>query len=269
MNLTLRNLFILLTCTLLAGCDMFDSHPYDGHIHGEKGINEKNIAIIENTCLNKDTMKIAFTGDTQNFLEQTEDMVSDINKRGDVDFLVHLGDFTDYGMTQEFVWQTDILNKLSCPYVGLIGNHDVLGTGMDVYESMFGEQNFSFIAGRIKFLCLNTNAMEYDYSNPIPNFGFMKEEAKADSGLYESTIVCMHARPGTEQFNNNVYDVWPHYVQLFPNVLFCISGHEHEPKVVDVYGDGMQYYVTASGNRREYYLFTITKGGYKYETIHY
>ena len=69
---------------------------------------------------------------------------------------------------------------------------------MDVYESLFGEQNFSFIAGRIKFLCLNTNAMEYDYSSPIPNFGFMREETQADSGRNESTIVCMHARPGTE-----------------------------------------------------------------------
>ena len=32
---------------------MFDSHPYDGHLRGEKGINAKNIAIIESACLNK------------------------------------------------------------------------------------------------------------------------------------------------------------------------------------------------------------------------
>ena len=44
------------------------------------------------------------------------------------------------------------------PYVGLIGNHDCLGTGEETFRIVFGDPNFSFIAGRIKFVCLNTNA---------------------------------------------------------------------------------------------------------------
>lgn len=37
----------------------------------------------------------------------------------------------------------------------------------------FGNPNFSFVAGDVKFLCLNTNALEYDYSTPIPDFEFI------------------------------------------------------------------------------------------------
>ena len=52
-----------------------------------------------------------------------------INKRGDVDFVVHCGDISDFGVTREFELQRDILEKLTMPYVVLIGNHDCLGSG--------------------------------------------------------------------------------------------------------------------------------------------
>jgi len=144
-----------------------------------------------------------------------------------------------------------------------------LGTGPDAFKAVFGEQNFSFIAGRVKFVCLNTNAMEYDYSNPVPDFTFMKEQWTADSAAFDRTVVCMHARPGTEQFNSNVFDVFQHYVNRNKGLLFCVAGHEHNPDVYDVYGDGVLYYVTASANRRNYYIFTITPEGYTYEQVFY
>ena len=33
---------------------------------------------------------------------------------------------SDFGVTDEFLWQRDIMNKLRVPYVALIGNHDCL-----------------------------------------------------------------------------------------------------------------------------------------------
>lgn len=68
------------------------------------------------------------------------------------------------------------MNKLNVPYVTLIGNHDVLGNGKAVFEEIFGTDNFSFIAGKTKFVCLNTNALEYDYSHPVPDFNFLNSE---------------------------------------------------------------------------------------------
>lgn len=158
---------IFLCCLLVAGCDLIDYHPYDVDIKGERDINAKNIQKIEAKCLGKSTIRFIAMGDSQRWYDETVDFVNAVNKRDDIDFVVHGGDFSDFGLTDEFLWQRDIMNKLKVPYVGLIGNHDCLGTGEDAFRQIFGDTNFSFIAGGVKFVCLNTNAMEYDYSEPI------------------------------------------------------------------------------------------------------
>lgn len=35
--------------------------------------------------------------------------------------------------------------------------------------------NFSFCRERREIVCLNTNAIEYDYSHPVPDFNFLNE----------------------------------------------------------------------------------------------
>ena len=41
----------------LCGCDLIEYHPYDVRLHGETGVNAKNIARIEETCEGKDTLR--------------------------------------------------------------------------------------------------------------------------------------------------------------------------------------------------------------------
>ena len=138
---------IFLCCLLVAGCDLIDYHPYDVDIKGERDINAKNIQKIEAKCLGKSTIRFIAMGDSQRWYDETVDFVNAVNKRDDIDFVVHGGDFSDFGLTDEFLWQRDIMNKLKVPYVGLIGNHDCLGTGEDAFRQIFGDTNFSFIAG--------------------------------------------------------------------------------------------------------------------------
>lgn len=35
---------------------------------------------------------------------------------------------------------------------------------MEAYRAVFGPLNYAFTAGDVRFLCLNTNALEFDYS---------------------------------------------------------------------------------------------------------
>ena len=42
--------------------------------------------------------------------------------------------------------------------------------------AIYGDPNFAFTAGNVRFICLNTNAMEYDYSEPVPDFNFIENE---------------------------------------------------------------------------------------------
>lgn len=204
----MREISAILLCLALAGCEgLFDYHPYDGDFGGETDINRHNIARIEPACRDKDTLRVAFLSDSHGWYSDTEDIVSAINARSDIDFVVHGDDLTDCGTTDEFVWQRDILQRLHAPYVAMVGNHDFLGTGEEVYARMWGEENFSFIAGRVKFVCLNTNAVEYDYVAAVPDFDYMEEQEsrlrsfRQDGGVHARLSV---QRPVQQQCGKGV-----------------------------------------------------------------
>ena len=261
---------LIITVLLLPSCDtVFDIHPYDTRITGATNINQNNIATIEKTCAGRDTVRIAFISDSHQWYNDLGAIIDDINRRDSIDFVIHLGDLTDTGTIKEYVWARDYLARLVKPYVVLIGNHDFLGTGDEIYSKMFGNMDFSFIAAGVKFLCVNTNATEYDHIADIPDFQFLEDEAIADSALFDRTVVCMHARPYSDQFNNNVAKPFEYYVKNLPGILFCINGHDHNLQFDDLFGDGLMYYGVTCASDRQYMIFNINKEGYRYEVIDY
>lgn len=262
-------LFIPLLGLCMSGCDMIDYHPYDTRISGQTDINNYNIEKIEAKCKDKTTIRFVTMGDSQRWYDETVDFVNHLNKRDDIDFVIHGGDFSDFGVTDEFLWQRDIMNKLKVPYVGLIGNHDCIGTGKETFRAVFGDPDFSFIAGRIKFVCLNTNALEYDYSDPIPDFDFISNQLEDRRDEYDRTIFSMHIRPFCFEFNNNVADVFQYAIKQFPNLLFCTAAHEHRLFEKDLFEDGVMYYMSDCMKHRSYYIFTITPDGYEREVVYY
>lgn len=259
--------FALHLTTILCSCEMMDIHPYAGHIDDKKGLNSKNIEKIESTLAGRDTICFAVISDTQRWYDETEDEVASINQRDDIHFVIHCGDLTDFGVTKEFVWQREILQKLKIPYVVLLGNHDCIGSGKDVYRTMFGRENYSFVAGPTRFICLDTNALEYDFSNPVPDLDFIR--GFAGDSIAENTVVAMHVRPFADEFNDNVADAFNHYIHQLATPLFCLHGHGHSTEVSDLFGDGLLYYEITCAKHRQYYVFTITKEDYSYEIVDY
>lgn len=260
--------FCLLIATLISACEMFEEHPYDVDISGERDVNAKNIAKIESKMAGATAMRIAMVSDTQRSLDHLHDAVKAINARGDVDFVLHGGDISDFGLTNEFEWGRDMMNKLLVPYVVVLGNHDCLGTGRDSYRAIFGPVNFAFTAGNVRFICINTNALEYDYSEPIPDFEFLESQLASLTPEIEKTVFLMHAAPGTEVFNNNVKKVFQYYVNRFPAVQFCAYGHDHKFDISDLYGDGVPYIQCPNVARRQYVVFTIKEeGGFDCEAV--
>ena len=138
---------------LLLGCDMIEYHPYDLDIHGETDINAKNIRLIEEKLNRKEKISFAVISDTQRWYDETQEVVDLINRRNDIDFVVHTGDISDFGMKLEFEKQRDILNVLRVPYVCLLGNHDCLATGQEVFNRISDRKTFhSRLATRISFV---------------------------------------------------------------------------------------------------------------------
>ena len=258
----------LASLSVLTGCDMIDYHPYDTRIKGRHNINAENIERIERQCAGQDTLRFALIGDTQREYDDTKDIVRTLNARHDLDFVIHVGDVSDFGATKEFEIERDIMEKLTMPYVVLIGNHDCIGTGPACFQYIFGDTDFSFNAGDTHFLCLNTNALEYDYATPIPNFDFIARNRETIPDSIRRTVVGMHAKPGTEQFPANVAGFFQSELHKYPGLQFCYCGHGHKVAVDDLFDDGIIYYQNAAIWVRNYMLFTLTKDGkYEYELV--
>lgn len=268
-DFVVKQLLLAGVVAALAGCDKVEYHPYDGRISGATDINARNISKIESSCDGKDTVRFAVISDTQRYYDETHDLVKAINSRNDVDFVIHLGDLTDFGTTKEFQWMRDELQELSMPYVCLIGNHDCLGTGDYVFGKIFGDVNFSFTAGHVKFVCLNTNSREYDYTTAVPDFTFLHDEIASDSAdaKVTATVVAMHAKPNSEQFDNNVKQIFENEIRKFKNLLFCLNGHEHRVTSEDVFNDGLIYYGCGDASDRSYLFFTICGSAYTYDVV--
>jgi Icc-related predicted phosphoesterase len=262
---------VLVSLLMFTSCDMFEPHPYDAKITGERDVNNKNISAIESQTRGKKEFRFAMISDTQRAYDETVDAVDAINARGDIDFVINGGDISDFGVTKEFLMMRDIYSEFDMPCVSIIGNHDHLGTGLDTYRAVFGETNFAFTAGNVRFICLNTNALEYDYTEPVPDFDFIDSELANLSPEIEKTVFAMHAPPFDMVFNNNVNTVFEQCIRRFPNVQFCLYGHGHALRVDDLFGDGLLYYECPNIAKRTYLVFTIhaDSNDYDYEAVEF
>ena len=213
----------------LSSCDRFEYHPYDTKGLSATNVNAANIERIRANDNSSDTLRFILVGDTQRHYDETEDFVKAINKRTDIDFVIHGGDVSDFGLSKEYEWMYDIMKKIEVPVVTLIGNHDVIGHGKDIYLELYGDCNFSFVTHRTRFIFLNTNALEFDYSTPVPDFDYMLSFVDDTVGI-ENTIVAMHVPPYNIEFNNNAALMFNYIVESYKNVRFCLHAHTHKLK---------------------------------------
>lgn len=289
-------LLLSVLCFCLGGCDLFEYHPYSTKISGRRDINEVNSKAIEKAGI-KVPFKFAFITDTQGSLDETAEALEIIKKRGDIDFIVHGGDQADFGLPKEFMWCRDLLETTGLPYVAVIGNHDCLGNGDLTFDYIYGPENFTFNVDCAHFVCLNTNAFEYDYSRPVPDFDFMEQDIIDVREINEQTpdsithtIVVMHAHPYDDQFNNNVAKPFSLYLEQYPGLRgeddvisrgivesdegtkakgFCVNGHNHNIAVTDIFKNGTLYYQCPNAGKKSFFVFTITAEGYEFEHVEF
>jgi 3',5'-cyclic AMP phosphodiesterase CpdA len=252
---------------LVAGCDLFEYHPYEVRIpDSETNLNAKAIARLQQTTPATDTLTLILMGDTQRFYDEVEDFVSSANKQK-ADFVMLDGDITDFGIRDEFEWIHDIMSKLNKPYMTVIGNHDLSGNGEKVYKKMYGSLNDSFLYRDFKFILLNTNSREYAFNGKVPDLDWLQTQLAGDD--FQRAVVISHVPPFDDDFDIKLAARYNEMLYTSGKVNLSLHGHQHAFRDT-TYNEGhIRYLVSTSMNERMYLLIKLWDDQVDFKKIFY
>lgn len=251
----LIRLAVLLTVASLISCDpWFSFSPYGSDVaETYKGLGEENLARLESADAgDSKPFKVALLADPHYHFSKVNDAIADINQRGYFDFVLVLGDLTENGLRQEFIFFHQSMKALTIPYLTIIGNHDYLSTGEDVYRKMYGDFNYSFVFNNVKFVMFDNIVWE---SGKEPDFNWLAATLASGHG-YDHVIPFSHIPPSDRQMEE--YREGFHQLLLKNNIRLSIHGHSHDFSLRELYGDGILYHTVPSPQKRAYTELTVT-----------
>jgi Icc protein len=262
------NKAVLLASLLTVSCE----HPFGYNPNeiileeSERDLNAKSIQRIQ-AIPTSDTLKFILMGDTQRWYDESEDFVKSANNQRGISFVLHAGDISDFGLSQEFKWVNEIMVRLKYPYLTVIGNHDTVANGEANYRRMYGALNYSFDYAGHRFIFINTNSREYAFDGTTPDLVWLKSQLASPSKS-KKQIVIAHVPPYDGDFDKNLEKK---YAQVLSEskIAFSLYGHQHAFKEGEYYHDGVTYYQTTNVGARGYLVITSWKNGYKVDRIEY
>jgi Icc protein len=256
---TLRaSLPLLLSATLLTGCDLLEFSPNDHHVPEEfTNLTNKNVARLQARPLAPgDTLRFVFTGDSQQFYDEAEALVSSVNQQPGISFLVVAGDISDFGLAREMRWVDEKLRRLSVPYVTVIGNHDLVGNGREAYQHIYGALDYSFVYGDTKFILADTNGREYNFNEQVPNMPWLTSQLRNQEGARRQVVIC-HVPPDNDDFDPALRQPFVQALNQTSNLVFAMNGHNHSYRIGQPFADGVTYINSDAFSERNYMVVTV------------
>ncbi|SFS52876.1 metallophosphoesterase family protein [Sphingobacterium wenxiniae] len=223
----------------------------------DREINQKSIAEI-NQLSPKDTFSFLIMSDSQVAYKPLESFVRHVNKtyaKDSVAFILHAGDFTDYGANFEYNLYHELTEKLNFPVVGCIGNHDMLGNGQEIYRKFFGPENFTFTYGANRFILFNNNGREVGFNGTLPDLSWLNTEilnAREDNLFFIS-----HVPPMSDDFDPALRDDFVDLLAVNKSTRLSIHGHTHSFEYGEFFNDGVPYLVVPTLLKKEYVKVTV------------
>jgi Icc protein len=249
--------FAVLLLPCLWGCQVNEYSP--NQKFNEKSpteVNARELQLLAQKVAGK-TLRIAVSGDTQRTYKESQLFVDHINSRNDIDFVFLNGDVSDFGLLAEFEGVEKIYGQLKVPFITIIGNHDQLANGYDVYTRMFGVVNFTFNYGGVKFVCFDSNSREHNFNGQIPDMDWLSKNLKLEPGV-KNLIAMSHVSSIDSDFDSRLTAPYEALMNNTPGVLASIHSHQHSAHLIySENGKGIPYIITNAIVNRAYTLVDI------------
>jgi Icc protein len=206
------------------------------------------------------TIRIAVSSDTHTDYEDSRAFVKHINSKGGFDFAVLNGDITNFGLLTEFEGIEKIYEGLNIPFITVIGNHDENAEGNFVYLRMFGQPNFTFSYGGIKFVCHDTNSREHSFDGSAPDLGWLRQNLTQDADN-KSIIAFSHVPPIDGDFDPALRSPYEKLYNSTAGVLASVHSHRHSTdSIYRAEGAGIPFIITNTILNRSFTVIEITNG---------
>jgi Icc protein len=203
-------------------------------------------------------IRIAVSGDTQRKYNESQLFVDHINARDDVDFVVLNGDVSDFGLLLEFDGIYKIYSGLKVPFITVIGNHDQVANGYDIFLRMFGPTNFTFDYAGVKFVCHDSNSREHNFDGLIPDISWLKQNLTLDPDT-KHIVALSHVPPTDGDFDQQLRNGYENLMNSTPGLLASIHSHQHSPDVIyRKDGQGIPFIITNAIVNRAYTIIDIS-----------
>jgi Icc protein len=251
---------IFLLFLFISSCDKFEYNPYqDKNSEQPHDLNQKNIErLLSKAESADDTITIIFTGDSQRFYHNLEELVTISNGIPNVDLFILAGDISDFGLLSEFEWVDQRIQKLYMPYVCAIGNHDLTGSGLNVFRSMYGPENYSFSYKGYKFIFHDSNGREHNFNGAVPDLGWLSNELN-DPSAGRFVAVC-HVPPYDTDFDKNLEEGYTHLLANTPGCRLALHGHLHDTDDSYHYNDSVRYIGSNGVGKEQAILLKLIDG---------
>ncbi|MBU2882925.1 metallophosphoesterase [Psychrosphaera sp. B3R10] len=248
----LRTALIAVATTLiLVGCD-YELSPWQTDVYCPGQSVDENLALIkqiEQTKQIGDSFKVALLGDPQQFPEDFDETIKLLNTYAEVDFIILLGDLVETGLKQEFEWTCKAMNHSNKPIIPVIGNHDSLSYGVDIWLQTFGEYDFTFSYLGTKFVAYNDNQYEFE---DVPDLDWLEQaSAISDDETRLHTIGMSHIEPWGRA---------PDLSQFLAKNGFDQMLHAHKHKFAYYQREevGLPHFITADTQDVKFAIMTVT-----------
>jgi Icc protein len=256
-----KQMLFFIVVLIFIGCNSDEYSPNQTfNRNSVNSSNEKEIAELVKKIPGS-TIRIVISGDTQRSYAETKLFVDNINARNDIDFVILNGDISDFGLLAEFEGIYKIYDRLDIPFIGVIGNHDLVANGRAVFEQMFGPLNFTFTYGPIKFVCHDTNGREYDFDGSTPNLTWLKSNLTLGAGI-TNLVAISHVPPIDADFDPLLASPYQTLFNQTPGLIASIHSHRHA-KLETYYQNGtsgVPFIVTNAIVNRAYTIIEIKNG---------